>query len=124
MMDEKQLNVHIKCRQCRTIITKIASSHLSDAHTQPYSIDPNDLKSNCPTVIGRTEVYLIEESLNQWIQDEIEKSNWTRGKLKCNKCSSNVGSFDFITGQKCDCRQFNQPSVHFIKSKIDLDLLK
>lgn len=113
-------NVLIKCRQCRSILTKRASHTLLNAHNERYS-NETDAASHCPTVYGRTEVYLGEEELESWIQEAVEKSEWTKGKLKCLKCQSNIGSFDFVTGQKCECRQFNQPSVHLIKSKIDID---
>lgn len=117
-------NTKIKCRQCRTLIMTTSKNNLLDAHSDKFSTDSSEIKSQCPTILDRTEIYLNEDVLEPWIQEEIEKSEWTKGKLKCMKCSSNVGSFDFVTGQKCDCKQFNQPSVHFIRSKIDLEIIK
>lgn len=117
------MDTQIKCRKCRTIITKVASVKLLNAHSKQFSIDL-DARNECASTSGRTEVYLMEEAFEQWLRDEIEQSEWTKGKLKCKKCSSNVGSFDFVTGQKCDCRQFNQPPVHFIRSKIDMETIK
>lgn len=117
-------NITIKCRKCRSIITKIAEKNLFDAHSNRFINNPADIQSACPTIHGRTEVYLNEEALEQWIQDEIENSGWTKGKLKCAKCASNVGSFDFVSCQKCDCNLFNQPQVHLIRSKIDLEEIK
>lgn len=119
MVDDTQL----KCRKCRTILTKVPFSKLLNAHTQQYSNEV-DLRVSCPSITGRTEIYLPEDVLGDWILAEIESSEWTKGKLKCSKCSSNVGSFDFVTGQKCDCRQFGQPPVHFIRSKIDVEVIK
>lgn len=114
-------NVQIRCRQCRTVIMmKVLASNLLDAHSDNFSI-MFQCESKCPSVVARTEIYLNEDAVEPWIQEEIEKSEWTKGKLKCIKCASNVGSFDFVTGQKCDCKLFNQPSVHFIKSKVDLE---
>lgn len=103
---------------------KVASSNLLDAHADTFTINLDEIQSGCPTVQGRTEIFLNEDALEPWIQEEIENSEWTKGKLKCIKCAANVGSFDFVTGQKCDCRQFNQPSVHFIRSKLDLEQVK
>lgn len=114
-------NIQMKCRQCRTIIMKVLESNLLDAHSDKFSTFSSKVESHCHSVIGRTEIYLNEDALEPWIQAEIEKSEWTKGKLKCIKCAANVGSFDFVTGQKCDCKLFNQPSVHFSRSKIDLD---
>lgn len=117
-------NVQIKCRKCRIIITKVFADNLLDAHSDKFAKDRAEIQSECPTIIGRTEIYLNEDALEKWIQDEIERSEWTKGKLKCIKCTANVGSFDFVTGQKCDCKQFNQPSVHFIRSKVDVEEVK
>lgn len=117
-------NLQIKCRKCRTVIMKVSGDNLLDAHSGKYSQHAAQIQSDCTSIIGRTEMYFNEDALESWIQDEIEKSEWTKGKLKCTKCTANVGSFDFVTGQKCDCKQFNQPSVHFIRSKIDLESIK
>lgn len=100
---------------------KVTSRNLLDAHSETLVNDANQIQSECQTILGRTEIYLNEDALEPWIQDEIEKSEWTKGKLKCLKCTSNVGSFDFVAGQKCDCKQFTQPSIHFIRSKIDVE---
>lgn len=107
----------IKCRQCRVTLTEIQSSNLLNAHNEQHA---NDSNAACPSISNHTELYLNEEQLDSWIQDEVIKSDWTKGRLKCFKCGSNVGSFDFITGQKCECRSFRQPAVHLIKSKIDV----
>lgn len=116
-------DTQIKCRKCRTVISKVASAKLLNAHSENFSIDL-DANNDCSSISGRTEIYVMEDAFEQWIQDEIEQSEWTKGKLKCIKCSSNVGSFDFVTGQKCDCRQFSQPPVHFIRSKVDMETIK
>lgn len=116
--------MQIKCRKCRTIIMKVSGNDLLDAHSDTFSKDLAQIQSDCASIIGRTEIYLNEDALETWIQEEIERSEWTKGKLKCVKCTANVGSFDFVAGQKCDCKQFNQPSVHFIRSKIDLEDVK
>lgn len=114
-------SIQIKCRKCRTVLTKVATSDLLDAHADKFTPNSSYIDSSCPTVAGRTEIFLNEDALDTWIQEEIEKSEWTKGKLKCLKCASNVGSFDFVACQKCDCKQFNQPSVHFIQSKVDVE---
>lgn len=118
-MSSENQSVTIKCRKCRTILSKGSSEHLLNAHNEPYS-NESDVTSYCPSVYGRSEIFLTEDGLQPWIKDEIEKSEWTKGKLKCVKCQSNIGSFDFVTCQKCECNRFNQPSVHFIKSKVDV----
>lgn len=119
-----ELNAQIKCRKCRTIIMKVSMLNLLNAHSGRFSTDLAQISAECLSIINRAEVYLSEDAFEPWIHEEIEKSEWTKGKLKCTKCTSNVGSFDFVAGQKCDCKQFNQPSVHFIRSKIDLETIK
>lgn len=113
----------LKCRKCRTVLTKVSSEQLLNAHCDPFSHEAAQ-DSHCPSITGRTEIYLPEEGLCEWISAEVERSEWTRGKLKCPKCTANVGSFDFFTGQKCECREFNQPPVHLIMSKIDMGIIK
>lgn len=104
---------------------KITATNILDAHSTQLTNDLDQMKSDCPTFTGRTEVFFNEDKLESWIQDEIERSEWTKGKLNCHKCTTNVGSFDFVSAsQKCDCKQFNQPPIHFVRSKIDLDYIK
>lgn len=110
----------IKCKKCRTALAKREATELFNAHNEQYS-NAVDAYAACPTIYGRTEVFLGEDGLEPWIQEAIETSEWTKGKLKCLKCQSNVGSFDFVACQKCECRKFNQPAVHFIQSKIDIN---
>lgn len=114
-------NIQLKCRKCRTLLTKVAASDLLDAHSDKFQMDTSQIDYTCATVAARTEMFLNEDALDAWIQEEIVKSEWTKGKLKCVKCAANVGSFDFLACQKCDCKLFNQPSVHFIQSKVDVD---
>lgn len=80
----------------------------------------SNIDETCPSIYGRKQIYVDEAGLENWINSEIEKSGWTKGKLKCIKCQSNIGSFSFVAAQKCDCNLFNQPSVHFIWSKVDV----
>lgn len=104
---------------------KTTATHLLDAHSTQITNDLTQTQSDCVRIAGRTEVFFNEDAIDSWIQDEIERSEWTKGKLKCQKCAANVGSFDFVSGsQKCDCKQFNQPPIHFIRSKIDLEYKK
>lgn len=101
---------------------KIPAENLLDAHSNQFTNDLTQIQSDCPRIAGRTEVFFNEDTIESWIQDEIKRCEWTKGKLKCNKCAANVGSFDFVSGsQKCDCKQFNQPPIHLIRSKIDLE---
>lgn len=93
-------NLQIKCRKCRTVILKVSADNLLDAHSEQFSKDVAQIQSDCPSIIGRTEIFLNEDTLDQWIQDEIEKSEWTKGKLKCFKCTGNVGCLDLTNGAK------------------------
>ena len=106
----------IKCKMCRNILIELSTKYVLDGHSKIFI--KRDI-SNCDTQVLRNELYINEENLNEWINHEIEIAEWTKGKLKCPKCTARVGSFDFVTGQKCLCHQYVLPPVHFVNSKVD-----
>lgn len=118
-------NARIRCRQCRNLVTTVDANDLKDGHLNTYSIrDTHTAHAHslaCGTIGDRREVFLVEDEYAIWIQHEIEESGWTKGKLKCVKCASNVGTFDFVSGKKCECKRFDLPPLHFIVSKIDIE---
>lgn len=102
---------NIKCHKCRHILLH----DVRLATLQKLPCDPN----NCSSYNTKNFVHLIEDKLPDWMQEIVEKEEWTKGKLHCTKCTSKVGSFDFISGKKCDCGNSQLPTVHFISSQID-----
>ncbi|KAJ9580748.1 hypothetical protein L9F63_024074, partial [Diploptera punctata] len=49
-------------------------------------------------------------------------SCWQKGRLNCPKCRGRVGSFDFVSGLKCDCGKHVLPPVHVVRSKVDISV--
>lgn len=125
-------NIQLKCKKCRTTILEISTQHIVNAHGIPYEFKTNINSvaeyQLCPTIKEDTAIFVkdfdqITELTDHWIYSEITESEWTKNKLKCTKCSNKIGSFDFVIGQKCDCAAFVQPTVHFIRSKVDVKLV-
>lgn len=112
----------IKCRKCRTRLLCVQPKDILNAHNEEACLEGNVNESNCLTVQERNEIFLLEDNLPEWISKEVETSQWTKGKLKCSGCDSRVGSFDFISGTRCHCSKGVLPSVHLVRSKVDLPL--
>lgn len=68
-------------------------------------------------------LYLQEDQLPKWIKLKVEEEQWTKGKLHCENCGFKVGSFDFISGRKCDCKKSILPPVHFVSSQVDRPII-
>lgn len=108
----------IKCRQCRKLIIEDSptEARILNAHGAPLS----ETTPSCRSLNDENIVFLSEDFLPGWITEKIEEVQWTRARLNCPHCDSRIGAFDYISGTKCDCNEKILPSVHVIKSKIDL----
>uniref|UniRef100_A0A1B0DJQ9 Uncharacterized protein n=1 Tax=Phlebotomus papatasi TaxID=29031 RepID=A0A1B0DJQ9_PHLPP len=105
--------MELKCKNCRQIVIKIHEDQIKDAHLRKRTIE--EIKStNCSTV-AEDNLFLDEEDLPEWITEEFQASQWTKGKLKCRNCSSTVGSYNFLGGGKCACGMSLIPQIHLIK---------
>ncbi|XP_065086298.1 uncharacterized protein LOC135708225 [Ochlerotatus camptorhynchus] len=114
----------VKCKKCASQLLDTEDRYILSAHSASASTaatSGEDEAAFCPTKVENAEVFIHEDHLPDWMQAEIEQSQWTKGKLKCFKCGLKVGSFDFVSGTRCKC-ELNSvlPSVHFIRSKVDL----
>lgn len=98
----------IKCHKCRHILLNMISTYNSSCNEKCESYNP------------KCFIYLLEDQLPAWIKKKVDEEQWTKGKLHCENCGSKVGSFDFVSGRKCDCRCSILPSVHFVTSQIDV----
>lgn len=69
-----------------------------------------------------TGLYFDSEDAPEWIQIEIEASEWTKRKLKCSHCKVVLGFFNFHQTENCPppCGQHRTPPVMIIKSKVDV----
>jgi len=67
--------------------------------------------------------YINEDKLSsvEWIISQLDNRDWIKGKITCPwNCGARLGSYDFITGSRCICSQYILPSVHLVKSRVDL----
>lgn len=97
----------IKCRLCRT--------QLITSETPNLSLEGKTKRcGNC--------IFLDEDVLPDWITHEIQRSSWTKGRLKCHKreCTARVGGFDFIQGISCACGKFHIPAIWLQDCKVDV----
>lgn len=100
----------IKCHKCRTILfqdTCILDSSLT--------CDPD----KCDSYNIKRFIYISEDKVPDWIKQKIEEEQWTKGKIHCEKCKNRIGSFDYISGRKCECGASVVPPIHLVTSQID-----
>ncbi|NXK55308.1 RN180 ligase, partial [Chauna torquata] len=57
------------------------------------------------------------EAIPEWVKCDIEKAQWTIGKLRCPFCEARLGGFNFVCNTKCSCGQL--VNIHFCKSRTD-----
>lgn len=118
MLCSEIMYTEIKCKKCRKIIINASqcSNILINAHHEPLTVS----EAECYTILEQNVVFLTEDSVPKWIKQKIEEAEWSKGRINCVNCESRLGGFDFISGTKCQCEKNVVPSIHLIKSKIDL----
>lgn len=106
---------------CRDILLDDVECNKSllSAHYEDFKNNTNG-EGNCESVNSNNLIYLNEVRLPNWIKNVVDEHQWSKGKLNCKNCLGRIGSFDYISGKKCDCSIFVLPPVRLIKSKIDL----
>jgi E3 ubiquitin-protein ligase RNF180 len=102
----------IKCHKCRHVLINELKNYVQVCDLQM-----------CSSYNLRNFIYVPEDQLPDWIKSKVEEEQWTKGKLHCVNCKSKIGSFDFISGRKCDCQSSLLPPVHFIGSQVDRPML-
>lgn len=105
----------IKCHKCRHVL-------LEDLSVVCNNNASCDLKKCCSYNIN-SFLYLAEDKLPDWIKTKVEEELWTKGKLVCEQCRCKVGSFDYVSGRKCDCKESVLPPVHLVASQVDRPIL-
>ncbi|CAK1599794.1 unnamed protein product [Parnassius mnemosyne] len=112
-MELRNNSVVIKCHKCRHVLL----NDLNIAHNKQLC----DSKG-CDNFDVKKFIYLHEDKIPSWIKRKVENEQWTKGKLHCENCGCKVGSFDFISGRKCDCGMAVLPPIHFVTSQVDIAL--
>lgn len=104
---------NIKCHKCRQVLLLDLSA--------AYNKGPcSDI---CASYDPKKFIYLVEDQLPDWIKTKVEEEQWTKGKLHCEHCGCKVGTFDFVSGRKCECGATVLPPVHFVSSQVDIPIL-
>lgn len=116
---EPRMGSLLKCRKCRHIIVTQEKTSILNPHNDVVTEINNSVNLDCGGKIIDVW-YLQETEVPDWIIACIDEADWQRGKLVCPHCKARIGSFDFISGLKCTCKQFVVPSIHLVKSKIDV----
>lgn len=101
----------IKCHKCRHVLFE----DISDIYVNVAK----DKAGCCSSYNIDNFIYLLEERVPEWISKKIADEMWTKGKLHCEKCGNKVGSFDYTSGRKCECRKSELPCIHFVTSQVD-----
>lgn len=104
------------CRKCRTTLCE--NKFALDGHGIQISNLNSKAEEKCQTAVDR--FCFNEDNLPSWMLPIIESSKWTKGKINCPKCGNKIGSFDFVSGNKCECADYIIPPIYFIKSKTDV----
>ena len=104
-----------RCQKCRSILFK--SDSLLNCHGQ-WIDDKEDLKLQCTQ---SNLLFIGEQRLPDWIRQQIDDQDWTKGRITCNgkKCDARIGSFNFIGGVACSCEKVELPHIQIIRSKVD-----
>lgn len=103
-------NSKIRCQKCRHVLLNYPVFNMTESICNAQ---------NCNSYNERNFIHLQDDKLPLWIKAKIESEEWTKGKLHCENCGFKVGSFDFISGKKCECGKSILPPVHFITSQVD-----
>lgn len=101
----------IKCQKCRSVLVEDITIVLNESS----SCDPLE----CSSYSLNSFLYLSEDRLPNWIKTKVEDEQWTKGKITCEQCKSKVGSFDYVSGRKCECKGSVLPPVHLVSSQVD-----
>ncbi|CAG0893238.1 unnamed protein product [Darwinula stevensoni] len=104
--------MQVRCRVCRSPLLDSSTTNILTAHGEAAHEF-----SSCSTLI----LYLQDDHLlPDWVLETLNQGEWRKGNLKCPRCSTRIGGFDFITGNKCTCGTYLLPPVYVVKSKVDL----
>lgn len=111
--------IQFKCRLCRSILLEVPSKEIITDHLIDGARKCPSSENSMSTNIFLDADYLESITIADWISITISESRWTKGSLKCPTCFSKLGSFDFVSVQRCSYCNKVKPNVHFTTSKVD-----
>uniref|UniRef100_A0A4W3K5E9 E3 ubiquitin-protein ligase RNF180 n=2 Tax=Callorhinchus milii TaxID=7868 RepID=A0A4W3K5E9_CALMI len=106
----------LRCWKCRRFV--LDANSLASSHGElPSTVQKSAEKATVQKVCNVWHVNL--EALPGWIITEIDKGQWTIGKLHCFHCGARLGGFNFVSSATCPCGQ--KVTVHVCKSRTDYE---
>jgi len=115
-----EMNLFLKCKKCRCVLIEHTLCPILNCHGDEANFETTRVE-NCKDTIDA--FYFQETGLPEWILHKLNEADWSKGKLMCPKCFARLGSFDFVSGKKCQCMRVIVPPVHIVKSKVDYHLI-
>ncbi|XP_035740914.1 E3 ubiquitin-protein ligase RNF180-like [Vespa mandarinia] len=109
--------IEVKCRHCRKNLFQNESFTLLTSHNEDKS---NIQHAGCDDNFIEHFLYMSTENLPIWIQEIIDQTSWTKGRLNCPFCNNRLGSFNLIIDTKCNCGTCIVPPIRLIQSKLDI----
>lgn len=106
----------IKCRKCRHLI--FDDKQVCNSHGDSLSFTDNSPEMCNPIA---NVWYIREDLIPTWLKQQVDDADWTKGKIFCPTCKCRIGSFDFVSGSKCQCGSHVLPSLHLVISKLDCE---
>ncbi|KAI9559925.1 hypothetical protein GHT06_013932 [Daphnia sinensis] len=108
---------YVRCRKCRS---KLIAPDEKDCITTCHGSGSSPRVGDEQCFIEKSILYLKDEQLPKWLETLVQNSSWTKGKIVCPSCDARLGTFDFLSGQKCQCQHYVLPSVRLTSSKVDM----
>ncbi|XP_042873172.1 E3 ubiquitin-protein ligase RNF180-like isoform X2 [Penaeus japonicus] len=113
----------VRCRKCRKVLFSTSNCKILDAHEKEIHASAGAegcrASSGCSSVVEQSCLYLSEESYPDFVNEAVNESSWTKGKILCPACQARIGSFNFVSGNHCACGSYLVPQVHLLKAKVD-----
>ncbi|XP_061409294.1 E3 ubiquitin-protein ligase RNF180 [Lethenteron reissneri] len=108
----------LRCWKCRRPL--MDSSNLLSSHGE--QLNPRDCEGKCEREDESSIWYINQENVPSWLTTEMDRGQWTKGKLHCPHCGGRLGSFNFVIPSRCLCGEYMVPAVQICKSRVDYEL--
>lgn len=109
--------IELKCKQCRKSLFNNDDITLLTSHNENMS----DIEhTGCGNNFVEHLLYMSIENVPTWIEDIINQTSWTKGKLNCPFCNNRIGSYNLMVNTKCSCGKSITPNIRLIQSKLDI----